>query len=116
MAASRVPSDCWQRASALVRFIPKLQVDSVLPTRVLCYHWSESRGDPWKSVDVSFQVISALSIRQFGADERGFYSGYGWVVRDSNLGKGKDYSLLKKKMHCHGVPGVPTPAVNVTGT
>jgi len=76
MAASRAPSDCGQTAAALVPFIHKLQVDSVRPTRVLCYHWSESRGDPWKSLDVSFQVISALSIRQLEAGERGCYSGY----------------------------------------
>jgi hypothetical protein len=56
--------------------------------------------DPWKSLDVSFQVISALAVHLLGAGERGGYSGNastGWVVRDSNLGTGKDYLLLQKK-------------------
>ena len=98
MAASRTPTDCGQTATALVRFIHKLPVDSVRPT--WGYHWSESRGDPWKSLDVSFEVISALSIWQLAQASVAAIAATlrtGWVVRDSNLGTGKDYSLFQKK-------------------
>ena len=97
MAASRAPSDCGQTTSALVRFIHKLHVDSVRPTRVITgVSHAEICGNLLTSVSKSFQ----LSIRQLGQVSVAVIAATlrtGWVVRDSNLGKGKDYSLFQKK-------------------
>jgi len=97
MAASRAPSDCVQTASALVRFIHKLHVDSVRPTRVIT---GVSHAEISGNLLTSFSKPIQLSIRQLGQASVAVIAATlrtGWVVWDSNLGTGKDYSLLQKK-------------------